>query len=66
MICLTSPNRVAARLVSYWLTGILAFLLASHAYGQVAGGTLSGTVSDPSGAVVPGATVAIVDTSTSK
>jgi hypothetical protein len=64
MICLTSPNRVAARLARYWLIAIMALLLAPFAYCQVAGGTLSGTITDPSGAVVPGASVAITDTST--
>ena len=41
------------------------FVLSIFSFGQsVATGTLSGVVSDPSGAVVPGATVALTDNST--
>ena len=39
-------------------------LTASQAYAQVSGATLSGTVTDSSGAVIPNAQVAILDVST--
>ena len=40
------------------------FYSARRAFAQVAGATLTGSVSDPSGAAVPGATVAIKNTAT--
>src|SRR5438128_362196 len=47
---------------------VLAFLLMCSltmtALGQVTTGSLSGTVSDPSGAIVPGATVTLVNNAT--
>ena len=42
----------------------LSILMASQAYAQVSGATLSGTVTDSSGAVIPNAQVAILDVST--
>jgi len=41
-----------------------SILVASQAYAQVSGATLSGTVTDSSGAVIPNAQVAILDVST--
>ncbi len=43
---------------------ILAIVFSAPARGQVAGGTLSGTVSDPSGAGIPKATVVIKNVAT--
>ncbi|MCU1257888.1 MAG: hypothetical protein JWO80_773 [Bryobacterales bacterium] len=44
---------------------IIAFLAGSLAYGQVAGsGTIQGTVSDPTGAVIGGASVTATNTAT--
>ncbi|HEY3824965.1 MAG TPA: carboxypeptidase-like regulatory domain-containing protein, partial [Bryobacteraceae bacterium] len=40
-------------------------LCAGMAFGQGAGGTLTGTVSDPTGAVVPNATIQVKNTQTS-
>ncbi len=42
----------------------LFFTLQADSFGQVAGGTIQGTVSDPSGAVIKGAQVVVVDGST--
>lgn len=42
----------------------LGILLAGPLYGQVAGATLSGKLTDPSGAVIPNAQVSIRDTAT--
>src|SRR5438552_3653876 len=41
-----------------------SILVTDHAYAQVAGATLTGTVTDPSGAVIPGAQVFINDAAT--
>ncbi len=57
-------NRSFATLLIF--VGILAALLTdpSSTYAQVAGGTILGTVSDPSGAVVVGAEITIKDVAT--
>src|SRR5215470_12830170 len=48
-----------------WLVGLslvsLCLLLVSAAVAQVTSGTISGTVKDPTGAVIQGASVSIVD-----
>ncbi|MGO8786243.1 MAG: carboxypeptidase-like regulatory domain-containing protein [Terriglobia bacterium] len=46
-----------------WILGLLA-LISRVSFGQVAGGTILGTVSDPSSAVVNNAAVAIKDVAT--
>lgn len=56
-----SRNRVG--LTSFAVL-ILCLLICAPAHAQVAGGTLSGTVSDASGAVIPNAQVAITNTAT--
>ncbi len=45
-------------------TFALSLLVATPSYGQVAGATVSGTVTDPSGAVIPNAQVSITDVAT--
>ena len=48
-----------------FLAGAILFLLAgTTAYGQAPTGTITGAVTDSSGAVMPGATVTIADKST--
>ena len=51
---------------SLWLVFALAccFIVSSIGYGQVINATLSGTVSDPSDALIPGASVAATNTGT--
>jgi hypothetical protein len=43
---------------------LMCILLASHAYAQISGATLSGTVTDQSGGVVPQATISIKNVAT--
>ena len=43
---------------------LVRILLASHAYAQISGATLSGTVTDQSGGVVPQATISIKNVAT--
>jgi hypothetical protein len=46
-----------------WLTGVLA-LVPTSVNGQATNGVISGTVTDPSGAALPGATVQVKNVST--
>jgi hypothetical protein len=63
MIQLKTSNRLLSGLAT--LIGLaLSLLLACPAHGQVAGATLSGTVTDASGSVIPNAQVAITDLAT--
>jgi hypothetical protein len=54
------------RAMAFWIFVFVVIGIwgASDAYAQVAGATLTGTVKDPSGAVVPSAQVAITDVAT--
>src|SRR6266851_2097925 len=54
-------HRVA---VSAFVILAIAILSASPAYAQVSGATLSGTITDPSGAAIAGAMVAITNKAT--
>ncbi|MGH9354924.1 MAG: carboxypeptidase-like regulatory domain-containing protein, partial [Terriglobia bacterium] len=56
------PAGVFFRLFLFSVT--LGFFMATSARAQVTGATLSGTVTDPSGAVIPNAKVSIRNTST--
>jgi Carboxypeptidase regulatory-like domain/TonB-dependent Receptor Plug Domain/TonB dependent receptor len=46
------------------LLGFLVFTCAASAWTQVSRGTITGIVTDPSGAVVPGVTITVVNTAT--
>src|SRR6202158_1349401 len=49
-----------------WGSILLAFMAAATASAQTSGGAIRGTVSDPSGALVPGAAITIEEVSTSE
>ena len=60
-----APRRSAVTLSVTALTAFSAsFMLPAPAHAQVVGGTISGTVLDPTGAVVPGAQVLVRNTDT--
>src|SRR5579864_5336961 len=46
------------------IAAALSILVSAPIYAQVAGATLSGTITDPSGAEIPGAQIAIKNTAT--
>lgn len=50
--------------VTWFLSLVVAMLLATAAYAQQGRGTIFGTVTDATGAVVPGATITITNTAT--
>jgi len=49
-----------------WVSTLLAVITAATASAQTSGGAIRGTVSDPSGALVPGAGITIEEVSTSE
>jgi Carboxypeptidase regulatory-like domain len=49
-----------------WVSTLLAVMTAATSFAQTSGGAIRGTVSDPSGASVPGADVTIEEVSTSE
>src|SRR5271163_305641 len=49
-----------------WASTVLAIVTAATASAQTSGGAIRGTVSDPSGALVPGAGITIEEMSTSQ
>ncbi|HEV2387038.1 MAG TPA: TonB-dependent receptor [Candidatus Acidoferrales bacterium] len=64
---MTSYSRNSRRIsLAAWAAGAMlaCFPLAIAGWGQVAGGTIQGTITDSSGAVVPGAKVSIADQAT--
>src|SRR5436305_6755712 len=63
MQCSAMSRKVAAPFSAMVILAI-AILFAGHARAQVSGATLSGTVSDPSGAVIAGAQLSILNKAT--
>jgi hypothetical protein len=63
MLLRVFPKKVSAAL-SVFVILASSILWASQAYAQVSGATLTGTVKDSSGAVIPNAQVAITDVAT--
>src|SRR3984893_12220598 len=64
MLCRLVSQRIPS---TFSLLVVLAITIfsAGHAYAQVTGATLSGTVTDPSGAAIAGAKVSITNKATS-
>jgi len=56
--------RKSSKLSRVLLAGFLGLFLASYAYGQQGRGAVTGTVLDPTGAVVPGAALTLINTQT--
>ncbi len=50
--------------VKLWLLCVVSLLLASAASAQISRGTITGRITDPTGAVVPGAKIVAVDVAT--
>jgi outer membrane receptor protein involved in Fe transport len=59
--CSTSVSIALGLCTQMFLSVLLAFVISRPAFAQVAGATLSGRVTDPSDAVIPGAQVTIKD-----
>ena len=57
-------SRIEKRGCFYFAIAVFVCLLASSLRAQTVGATVSGTVADPSGSVIPNAQVAIRDTET--
>jgi len=57
-------KRIDSAIVRFLSMGLLGLFLAGLAHGQLGTGVVTGTVTDPSGGVVPGAPVTLVDTTT--
>ena len=61
---MTKNAKMAMRCLGLVLLGMFLFAASQRGYGQDINASLSGTVSDPSGAVVPGAKLTLVNEST--
>jgi outer membrane receptor protein involved in Fe transport len=59
-----NPSKTCFRAIYLLALLAIGFFVTCPVYGQVAGATLSGTIKDPSGAVIPNAQVSIKDTAT--
>ena len=57
-------RRIIIGSVAVLLAGLLGLFGAASAYSQVTGATLSGTITDPSGGVIPGAQLSVTNTAT--
>jgi len=62
MISVSGTKNAAFRVI--FITLALCLMVPLQVWGQVSGATITGTVTDPSGAVVPNAQVAIANTAT--
>ncbi len=56
--------RTRLRISDFLLTALLGLFLATCAFGQHGTGAVTGTLTDPTGAVVPGATATLINTQT--
>ena len=63
MVLRTFPGKTTPKF-SRFVVLVLTSIISSHAYAQVAGGTLTGTVGDTSGAVIPDAQISIKNVAT--
>jgi hypothetical protein len=61
---MNSVSSITGRARSRWCTCFLILCAGVAAFGQAGRGSISGTVTDPSGAVVPGTTVVLRDQAT--
>ena len=57
-------KKTRASIFSVFFFGLLSLSLTSFVFGQAGRGAISGTVTDSSGAIIPGATVTATDTAT--
>jgi hypothetical protein len=57
-------RRIITGSVAVFLAGLFSLFGATSAYSQVTGATLSGTITDPSGGVIPGAQISVTNTAT--
>src|SRR6185312_15839153 len=62
--CLDSGSRISRRIIQSFIAFIMFTALLSGAFAQVSQGTLSGTTSDPSGAVLTNSKVTATNTAT--
>ena len=63
MVCLNDARKIAIGRLTFGIL-ILGMLISIRVYAQVAGATMTGTVSDASGAVIPNAQVSIKNVAT--
>ena len=66
MMCRLSPKSHRSWTVASWIfsVALLLMLATDSAHTQIATASLNGTVTDPSGAVIPGATVSLKNVAT--